>query len=133
MGAMQTQLPHQAKCIMPLDIAVRKINGKLCLIFDTRWINTLINSPCLVIFDPSKPTEVWADASGSHYTVGGVLLQDHRWGFQPVAYMSKVMNTAESHYATFEQELLALLKVMDKWRHYLLPIFFLARTDHHGL
>ncbi len=63
----------------------------------------LINSPCLVIFDPNKPTEVWADASQSHYTVGGVLLQDHGRGFQPVAYMSKVMNTAESHYATFEQ------------------------------
>eukprot|EP00961_Rhodomonas_salina_P048287 648091-Rhodomonas_salina.1 len=30
----------------------------------------LINSPCLIIFDPSKPTEVWADASRSHYTVG---------------------------------------------------------------
>eukprot|EP00961_Rhodomonas_salina_P060519 812178-Rhodomonas_salina.1 len=57
-----------------------------------------------------KPTEIWADASRSHYTVGGVLLQGHRLGFQRVAYMSKVMNTAESHYATFEQELLALLK-----------------------
>eukprot|EP00961_Rhodomonas_salina_P024744 333145-Rhodomonas_salina.1 len=43
------------------------------------------------------------------------------------------MNTAESHYETFEQELLALLKAMDEWRHYLLPISFMAKTDHHGL
>ena len=39
MGAMRTRLRHQAKCIMPLDVAIRKINGKLRLIFDARWIN----------------------------------------------------------------------------------------------
>ena len=60
-------------------------------------------------------------------------MQDHGNGFQPCCYLSKVLNTAESHYPTFEQELLALKKGMEQWRHYLLLIRFLACTDHNGL
>jgi len=93
----------------------------------------LTTAPCLVIFDPEKPTEVWADASWENSTVGGVLMQDHGSGLQPVAFLSKVMSAAESRYPTFEQELLALKKALEEWRHYLLPITFTARTDHNGL
>ena len=93
----------------------------------------LTSAPCLVIFDPTKPTEVWADASWSHSTIGAVLLQDHGKGMQPVAFLSRVMNGPESRYPTFEQELLALKIAMEEWRHYLLPIHFVARTDHNGL
>ena len=92
----------------------------------------LVTSPCLIIFDPSKPTEVWADASFTHKTTGAVLMQDHGKGWQPVAFLSKVMKTAESHYPTFEQELLALKVALEQWRHYLLPLHFTARTDHTG-
>ena len=93
----------------------------------------LTTSPCLVIFDPSKPTEVWADASFDNSTVGAVLMQDHGRGLQPVCYLSKVLNDAQSHYPTWEQELLALKIALEKWRHYLLPIHFTCRTDHNGL
>ena len=65
----------------------------------------LTTSPCLVIFDPSKPTEVWADASFDNSTVGAVLMQEHGRGLQPVCYLSKVLNHAQSHYPTWEQEL----------------------------
>ncbi len=34
-------------------------------------------APCLVIFDPTKRTEIWADASREWGTVGAVLMQDH--------------------------------------------------------
>lgn len=93
----------------------------------------LISSPCLVIFDPTKPTELWTDASWENSTIGAVLLQDHGKGFQPVLYLSKVLNGAQSRYATWEQELLALRLAMEEWRHYLLPVHFVARTDHNGL
>ena len=93
----------------------------------------LIEAPCLLIYDPEKPTEVWADASYEMQTIGAVLMQDHGNGFQPVAFLSKVLNTAESHYPTFEQELLALKIAFDQWRQYLLPLRFTARTDHNGL
>lgn len=95
--------------------------------------DALTQAPCLVIFDPTKPTEVWADASWDNSTIGAVLMQDHGKGLQPVAFLSKVMNAAESRYPTFEQELLALKKAFVEWRHYLLPITFTARTDHNGL
>ena len=98
-----------------------------------RLKDALINAPCLLIYDPDAPTEVWADASYENQTIGAVLMQDQGNGFQPVAYLSKVLNTAESHYPTFEQELLALKIAFDQWRHYLLPLRFTARTDHNGL
>lgn len=93
----------------------------------------LTRAPCLVIFDYTKPTEVWADASWDNGTTGAVLMQDHGRGMQPVAFLSKVMLSAETHYPTFEQELLALKRAFQEWRHYLLPIHFTARTDHNGL
>jgi hypothetical protein len=43
------------------------------------------------------------------------------------------MDKHQIHYPTFEQELLALKTAFEEWRHYLLPIFFIARTDHNGL
>ena len=95
--------------------------------------DALTEAPCLIIYDHEKPTEVWADASYEHATVGAVLMQDHGQGFQPVAFLSKVLNQAESHYPTFEQELLALKIAFDQWRPYLLPLRFTARTDHNGL
>ncbi len=51
----------------------------------------LISAQCLVIFDPTKGTEIWADASREWGTVRAVLMQDHRLGLHPVAFLSKVM------------------------------------------
>ncbi|MFN7739640.1 MAG: reverse transcriptase domain-containing protein, partial [Cyanobacteriota bacterium] len=93
----------------------------------------LTEAPVLVIYDPDKPTEVWADASKENQTVGAALMQDHGRGLQPVAFCSTVMDKHQIHYPTFEQELLALKTAFEEWRHYLLPIFFKARTDHNGL
>ncbi len=93
----------------------------------------LTESPCLVLYDPTKRTEVWADASSDNTAIGAVLMQDHGKGLQPVAYLSWVLNRQQSHYPTFEQELLALFKAFEEWQHYLLPLHFTARTDHNGL
>ena len=61
-------------------------------------------------------------------------MQDHgNGGLQPVVFMSKVLNSAQSHYPTWEQELLALYLALEEWRHYLLGVHFTARTDHNGL
>jgi hypothetical protein len=95
--------------------------------------SALISAPCLAIYDPDMPTEVWTDASWENSTTGAVLLQNHGQGLQPVAFISKVMNSAESRYPVFEQELLALKNALEEWRHYLLPIHFKAKTDHNGL
>ena len=50
----------------------------------------------------------------AHALVGAVLMQDHgNGGLQPVAFMSKVLNSAQSHYPTWEQELLALYLALE--------------------
>ena len=37
----------------------------------------LISAPCLGIYNPTKPTELWADTSFEAKCVGAVLMQDH--------------------------------------------------------
>ena len=93
----------------------------------------LTSAPCIAIYDPSKPTEVWADASHDKKCIGAALMQNHGKGWQPVAFLSKVMSDAQARYATFEQELLALKTAFEEWKHYLLPLTFVAQTDHNGL
>ncbi len=81
-----------------------------------KW--ALTTSPCLEIFDSTKPTKVWADAAFDNSTIGAVLMQDHGHGLQLVCYWSKVLNDAQSHYPIWEQKVLVLTIALDKWRHY---------------
>ncbi len=37
----------------------------------------VISAQCLVIFDPTKQTEIWADTSQEWGTIRAVLMQDH--------------------------------------------------------
>ena len=92
----------------------------------------LISAPCLVIFDPTKRTEIWADASREWGTVGAVLMQDHGRGLQPVAFLSKVMTKEQQGYPTHEQELLALMITLEEWRHYVLPYHSLSGRTTTG-
>src|ERR1700759_231333 len=53
------------------------------------------------------------------YAIGAVLQQDHGEGLQPIAYMSRKLQDAETRYSVGEQELLAIKAAMETWRHYL--------------
>ena len=63
--------------------------------------------------NPHKVYDVIVDASGC--TVGGVLQQERR----SIAYISRSLNPHEKNYPTHEQEVLALIYVIKKWRVYL--------------
>eukprot|EP00798_Chlamydomonas_sp_ICE-L_P016446 gene16446-22665_t len=94
----------------------------------------LINAPLLVIpFNGSNATfELYTDASG--VGVGAVLLQDQGKGPQPVAYESRKYKPAEKDYAVHEQELLAVVHGVKKFRHYLDGCkHFHLYTDHRSL
>jgi hypothetical protein len=93
--------------------------------------SALINGPVLIVPDPALPFTVTTDASG--YAVGATLSQDHGRGLQPVAFMSHRMSPAEYNYPTHEQELLAVIRAITEWRHYLLGQRFNIVTDHHSL
>jgi hypothetical protein len=88
-------------------------------------------APVLVLPDPSLPYIVDTDASG--YALGSALLQDHGYGLQPVAYMSKKMLDAEKNYTVREQEMLAIICALKEWRHYLHGTKFKIITDHDSL
>ena len=87
--------------------------------------NALIQAPVLAVPDPSKGYELVCDASG--FGCGAVLLQGNR----PVAFWSYKMSPAETRYHAGEQELLAVVKAMEHWRHYLEGAVSLSVvTDH---
>ena len=67
--------------------------------------------------------------------IGAVLSQvDAETGFDhPVAYASRLLNSAESNYTPTEGELLALVWAVNKFRLYLDGRHFTAYTDHHAL
>jgi len=74
--------------------------------------------PVLVTPDLDKEMRVEADASD--FATGGVLsmkCEDERW--RPVAYISKLLNEAERNYEIHDKEMLAIIRCLEAWRHFL--------------
>ncbi|XP_071933782.1 uncharacterized protein [Coffea arabica] len=61
--------------------------------------------------------------------IGAVLLQEGR----PVAYFSEKLNGAALNYSTYDKELMALVRALQTWQHYLRPREFVLHTDHESL
>ena len=51
----------------------------------------------------------------------------------PIAFWSKGLSARDQLLSTYEKELMAVVLVVLKWRHYLLGRKFLIRTDHQSL
>ena len=79
----------------------------------------LTAAPVLSMADPSKPYQLFVDAS--LVAAGAVLMQeDDKGGLHPVAYFSKKFSKAEGRYGATARELLGLVLALRKWRHYLM-------------
>lgn len=89
--------------------------------------HALIHYTLLQIPDPKKPFQLKTDASG--YALEGVLEQEGK----PLRFMSNKMSEVERRYAVYDQELLALIKALSKWRRFLPPAEVTAYIDHRGL
>ena len=54
------------------------------------------------------------------YAMGGILLvkgEDRRW--RPVAFISKLLNDTERNYEIHNKEMLAVIRCLEAWRHFL--------------
>jgi len=68
--------------------------------------------------------------------LGAVLLQKQADGLEhPVTFFSCKMLPAETNYAIYDKELLAIVAALDEWPHFLLntEVPFVIRTDHKSL
>ena len=94
----------------------------------------ITSSPILVFPDDNKPYKLEADSS--NYATGAVLSQegeDRKW--HPVAFLSKSLNSVERNYDVHDKELLAIIRALEEWRHYLEGTRhkFSIWTDHKNL
>jgi len=87
----------------------------------------LVTAPVLKMPDFKAPFEVICDASV--HGAGAVLLQDG----QPVAYDSQKFTAAAYNYDTGEQEMLAVVNALRKFRCYVEGRSFTLVTDHEPL
>ena len=87
----------------------------------------LTEAPILALPNFGKSFVLGTDASDSGF--GAVLMQDGH----PVAYLSKTLSGKNQGLSTYENECMAILMEVDKWRCYLQHNLFVIRTDHKSL
>nr|GEZ00577.1 reverse transcriptase domain-containing protein [Tanacetum cinerariifolium] len=91
----------------------------------------LTEAPILVAPNWDQPFELMYDASD--YAVSAVLGQRVKKYFRPIHYASKTKNQAETNYTTTENEMLAVVYALEKFRSYLIMNKSIVYTDHSAL
>jgi len=84
----------------------------------TKLKEIFTTKPVLAAPDLDKEMRVEADASD--YAMGGVLSvkgEDGKW--RPVAFISKSLNDIERNYEIHNKEMLAVIRYLEAWRHFL--------------
>jgi len=89
-----------------------------------------------VLVTPDLDKEMRVEANASDFATRGVLsmkYEDERW--RPVAYISKLLNKAERNYEIHDKEMLAIIRCLEAWRHFLegAKDQFEIWTDHKNL
>jgi hypothetical protein len=95
----------------------------------------ITSTPILSFAQDEKPFRLEADSSD--YATGAVLSQqsdsDGKW--HPVAFYSKSLNAVERNYEIHDKEMLAIIRALEEWRHFLEGARqkFEIWTDHKNL
>ncbi|KFM56688.1 Retrovirus-related Pol polyprotein from transposon 412, partial [Stegodyphus mimosarum] len=91
----------------------------------------LTSAPILTYPQLDRPFILDTDASNE--SVGAVLSQEIEGQERVVAYWSKCLSKPERNYCVTRKELLAIVKAVEHFHHYLYGRKFLLRTDHASL
>ena len=93
-----------------------------------------LSKPILQLPDFSKPFAIATDASRN--TSSAILLQtDSNGDWHPCSYLSQTFSPAERNYDIYDKKLLAIIRALKSWRHYLhgSPFPVQVFTDHKNL
>jgi len=69
---------------------------------------------------PNVDREMRVEADASDYAMGGILstkCENGKW--RPVTFISKSLNATEQNYEIHDKEILAVIRCLEAWRHYL--------------
>ena len=84
--------------------------------------------------DQTKPFQIKTDAS--KYVTGAVPTQlDSNGDRHPISFISKTLSPAEQNYKIYDRELLAIIRALEEWRHYIQgsPHTMVVLSDHKNL
>ena len=90
--------------------------------------------PVLMMPDQTKPFQIECDMS--KYASGAVLTEvDGNGNRHPCAFISKTFSETERFYEIYDRELLAIIRALEEWRHYIQgsPHTTLILSDHKNL
>src|SRR5271157_5017157 len=73
------------------------------------------------------------DTDASDTALGAVLQQEQDGDVYVIAYMSRILSTAEEKYCTTRREMLAVVTALKYYKQFLLGVKFKLRTDHSAL
>jgi hypothetical protein len=91
----------------------------------------LLSPPILGHPNYNLPMEVHCDACS--YGIGAVLVQQQADGERVLSYASRLLSSAERNYSIMEQECLALVWSLQKFKIFLWGTKIKVITDHHAL
>ena len=122
----------------PLNELLRKDTPFIWTQETDKSFNTLkkrfTEEPVLAMPDITRPFQIEADAS--KYASGAVLTQlDMNGDRHPVAFLSKSFAPNERNYEIYDRELLAIIRALGEWRHYVQgsPHATVIYSDHKNL
>jgi hypothetical protein len=111
---------HHVRALFDLTMKdVRFIWGLPQEDFFMKLKELVTSAPVLVLPNDDLPFRL--EANGSGITTGVVLSQqqvdDNAW--HPVAFLSKALNPVERNYEIHDTKMLAIIRGLEEWRHYL--------------
>ncbi|WP_140888044.1 RNase H-like domain-containing protein, partial [Muricoccus nepalensis] len=131
-------IPHYSDIAAPLHALMKKDAPFIWTEDCQKAFQTLkdrfTSYPVLRLPDPSRPFQIEADAS--KYASGAVLTQlDENGARHPVAYLSKTFDEAQRNYEIYDRELLAIIRALEEWRHFIQgsPFVTTIYSDHRNL